>query len=396
MNTHSLQAAAAPRPDVEQVPGVIWISGYSAAGKTTVGRSLQRLLLQENAPCLFLDGDDLRSIFAGRWGYEREERIELARVYFRLCSHLASQGMTVIICAVAMYDEVREWFRSNLVGIEVYLDVPEAERRRRDASTKRVYDQVGRLADLYDPASSPDLVIQNYGSATPELAALKILECFKAAARHSFRDAGRTEHWRKFYREQAAPQEPSSFARHVFERCGPGARLLEVGCGNGRDARFFADSGFAVTAVDTSDAAIELCRQTHGAISGMTFLSGPLPAHADRINRDFDAVYSRFCLHAMTQDEEVDTLAAAARVLKRGGRLFIECRSINDPLARKGEVISPTERIHGHYRRFIVIDELKARVEASGFRIRDAVELSGVAALGDDDPVVIRLIAERR
>jgi hypothetical protein len=98
----------------------------------------------------------------------------------------------------------------------------------------------------------------------------------------------------------------------------------------------------------------------------------------------------------MSEAEEVATLAAAAKVLNDGGRLFIECRSINDPLARKGEVISPTERIYGHYRRFIVLEDLKARVEAAGFLICEATESDGLAVYGDDNPVVIRLMAQRR
>lgn len=77
------------------------------------------------------------------------------------------------------------------------------------------------------------------------------------------------------------------------------------------------------------------------------------------------------------------------------GLFFIECRSINDPLARQGEVISPTERIHGHYRRFIVADELERRLLDSGFGIVDMLESNGLARLGDDDPVVIRVTARR-
>jgi adenylylsulfate kinase-like enzyme/SAM-dependent methyltransferase len=380
-------------------PGVIWISGYSGAGKTTVGRSLH-LLLQHEFPegrCIFLDGDDLRSILGGGWGYERAERIRLARVYFRLCSHLAAQGMTVIISAVAMYDEVRAWFHSNLVGIEVYLDVPEAELRRRDASTKRLYGgQIGALGELYDPAMAPDLSIRNYGEAAPEAVAREILRCYNAAASHGFRDAGRTEHWRNFYRRNVAPQEPSSFAHQVLGECGSGSRLLEVGAGNGRDAFFFSAAGLDVTAIDTSDAAIELCRKTHPETHHLKFFCGSLASLSDTIGCDFDVIYSRFCLHAMTMEEEIETLRAAGCALRRGGLLFIECRSINDPLARMGEVISPTERIHGHYRRFVVLENLVENVEMAGFSIRDAGESDDIAVLGDDNPVVIRLTAQRR
>src|SRR5690606_20980890 len=106
---------------------------------------------------VFLDGDDLRSIFSGRWGYDRADRVELARVYFRLCSHLASQGHVVVIAAVALYQEAREWLRENVPGVlEVFLDVPEAERRLRDSAGKNGYAKAGDRSGMYDGPGDSD------------------------------------------------------------------------------------------------------------------------------------------------------------------------------------------------------------------------------------------------
>ena len=93
--------------------------------------------------------------------------------------------------------------------------------------------------------------------------------------------------------------------------------------------------------------------------------------------------------------EEIRTIDAAAKVTSLGGMIFIECRSINDQLAREGEVISPTERIAGHYRRFIVKEELESRLAAAGFKIIDSIESKGLAVFGDNDPMIIRVRAER-
>ncbi len=73
--------------------------------------------------------------------------------------------------------------------------------------------------------------------------------------------------------------------------------------------------------------------------------------------------------------------------------MYLECRSINDPLARLGEVISPTERIHGHYRRFIILAELRQRLEEAGFNVDQALESTGLALYHGEDPVVIRIRA---
>jgi adenylylsulfate kinase-like enzyme/2-polyprenyl-3-methyl-5-hydroxy-6-metoxy-1,4-benzoquinol methylase len=376
--------------------GVVWITGHSAAGKTTVARKVVALLRQRGVNPVFLDGDDLRGIFGNHWGYEREQRVELAKIYFRLCSHLASQGLTVVISAVAMYDEVRTWLRANVPGsIEVFLDVPADVRIDRDGRTKGIYQQLGKAEGMYDLPKSADLVIANHGGMTPDEAAARIVAHFAEAVPGGNGDHNRAEHWNAYYKTAAAPRNASTFATRVADTLGPTrARLLEVGCGNGRDASFFAASGHDVVAIDASVGAIENCRQQHAG-SGVAFHAGTLDALAPSLGEGFDVVYSRFCLHAMTRDEEAAFIGGARGMLRPGGRLFIECRSINDPLARKGEIISPTERIFGHYRRFIVRDELRASLEAARFAIEDEVEQSGLAVHGDDDPVVIRMTARR-
>jgi adenylylsulfate kinase-like enzyme/SAM-dependent methyltransferase len=374
---------------------VVWISGYSASGKTTVGREVERLLRERGLQTLFLDGDDLRSIFAQRWGYTREERLELARVYFRLCSHVSSQGISVVISAVAMYDEVRAWLRENVPGVvEVFLDVPEDERRARDGRTKQIYGKIGSQSEMYDPPTAPDVVVDNHGAVTPEEAAVQVVDAVLAAEPPRDVDHGRGAHWDSFYAQHEPPEEPSSFAVAVAATLEPRGRLLEVGCGNGRDAAYFARSGIDVVAIDVSEAAIERCRRRYD-LEGLSLHAGDILA-LPASERDFDVVYSRFCLHAMTPSEEDAFVAEAAARLAPDGRLLIEARSINDPLARKGEVLSRTERIHGHYRRFIVPAELEAKLEAAGLEVRELVETAGVARLGDDDPVVIRVDARPR
>ena len=374
---------------------VVWITGYSGSGKTTVARKVDAALRAAGVSTVHLDGDDLRSILSGKWGYEREDRMELARSYFRLSSHLAAQQHTVIISAVAMYDDVREWMRSNIPGaIQVYLRVPENERRRRDAGSKRVYAQIGSGSDLYDEPRDPDLVIDNLAPVSPDAAAALIVDFCETFESRGESDRGRRRHWANYYRDAAIPQLPSSFAESVLARLSANVRVLEIGCGNGRDAVFFAGAGHDVTALDVSAEAVALCTRNH-ARDGLRFLCGALPQLTLELPGEFDCAYSRFCLHAMTDAEEQDMLRAAHRLLRDQGLFFIECRSINDPLARKGEVISPTERIHGHYRRFIVADELERRLLDSGFSIVNLLESSGLSRLGDDDPVVIRVTARR-
>lgn len=376
--------------DAAPTSGVIWITGFSAAGKTSVGRQVQAQLLGVGQPSIFLDGDDLRSILGDNWGYERDQRIELAKVYFRLCSHLSAQGYAVVISAVAMYDEVVQWMRRHIPrSIQVYLRVPETERKSRDRDTKKLYDKIGDVARLYDAPASADVVIDNYGDVSPADSAAKIVEAFLKTAWQS-PDMGRTDHWKSYYSKGAAPSSPSPFAQSVADKLSAGLSILEVGCGNGRDSFYFGRKGFKVAGIDLSAQAIENCEAYKGDIDA-EFHVGRLSDLSFLQDGQFDAVYSRFVLHAMPLAEEIETLTAAYKSLKPTGRLFIECRSINDPMARLGEVISPTERIHGHYRRFIVLSELLQRLKAIGFEVTHSVESRGLATHNDDDPMVIRV-----
>jgi adenylylsulfate kinase-like enzyme len=375
--------------------GVIWISGYSAAGKTTIGRSVNKLLQSEGRSSIFLDGDQLRSIFAHKWGYSKDERIELACTYFRLCSHLSKQGCVVVISAVAMFDEAREWFNQNVEnGLEVYLKVPLDIRVSRDEKTKGIYKKAAQDMKAYTEPSNPDVVIENYGDMTASAASRQILEAFVKKFSHFSTDYGRTEYWAHYYKQAGSAESPSLFAQYCMPLFENRTRILEIGCGNGRDAKYFLNQNLDVVAIDKSSAAINQCK---AAIKSerIQFIACEAPQLIEQNLKPFEVIYSRFSLHAMTISEENATLHAASQLIEKNGLLCIECRSINDPLAYKGEVLSPSERLNGHYRRFIVLEELLDKLTKNGFSITYSQESTGFAPYKDEDPMVIRVIVKK-
>ena len=123
---------------------VIWITGLSGAGKTTVAAALDQCLRERGLMPILLDGDNLRNLFKSRnetdKTYNREARIKLALKYAHLCKTLSSQGFTVIIATISMFEEVYLWNHANLQNyFEIYLKVPLTELRRRDP--KKIYQR---------------------------------------------------------------------------------------------------------------------------------------------------------------------------------------------------------------------------------------------------------------
>jgi len=149
---------------------VYFFTGLAGAGKTTIGGLFYRKLKARKPNVFLADGDQTRSIF-GRSGYSTEERKDAARRGFRLWRELAEQGIDVVVCSIAMYDEIRAWNRENIENYkEIYIKVTRETLYRRDQKglyTTGRKEVVG--VDLpYDEPQNADAVVQNDGQESPE------------------------------------------------------------------------------------------------------------------------------------------------------------------------------------------------------------------------------------
>jgi len=170
--------------------GVLWITGLSGAGKSTVAQQVVQRLRAEGKSVIFLDGDELREVFGAVTSNEenhgREARISLALQYARLCRVLASQGYTVVIATISLFREVHEWNRRHLPGyFEVYLKVPVEELKRRDPKGIYRKHQAGELRHVagldlaIDEPTAPDYTVEfskNLGSEETTINILKLLK----------------------------------------------------------------------------------------------------------------------------------------------------------------------------------------------------------------------------
>ena len=151
-----------------------WITGLSGAGKPTIGRLLYETINEKKSNIVFLDGDILRQVY-NTTDYSSEGRLRLAMQHSRLCKMLNEQGIDVVICVIAMYDECREWNRDNIENyVEVYLDVDIEELIHRDQkqlysrALKNEIDNVMGINMDFDEPKNPNLRIDNSGRYTPK------------------------------------------------------------------------------------------------------------------------------------------------------------------------------------------------------------------------------------
>lgn len=202
-------------------------------------------------------------------------------------------------------------------------------------------------------------------------------------------------YWEKYYQSHAAPAKPSLFAKYlVATYIHPGQILIELGCGNGRDASFLGAMGVNVLAVDQTDTEIHEL-QTANKLPNVGYTAADFTKLASKPD-SFDFVYSRFTLHSVARVDQGRTLSWAADALRPGGYLCIEARGERNSLYQKGDPVpgeSDAFIYENHYRRFLNLERLDKTINKLGLTTIFSAEERGFAPRGDENDFFIRHIS---
>ena len=170
---------------------VVWFTGLSGAGKTTVANIVEAELEQRGHVVDHLDGDIVRTHLSRGLGFSKEDRdTNIARIGW-VASRVARAGAAVIVSAISPYEEARRHARSlvepHVPFVEVYVATPLEECARRDPKGLYAAAFAGEIDDFtgvsapYEEPSHPEVRIDTTG-VSPSDSARAVLEALERMA----------------------------------------------------------------------------------------------------------------------------------------------------------------------------------------------------------------------
>tara|TARA_B100001123_G_C14834159_1_gene837404 strand:+ start:43 stop:603 length:561 start_codon:yes stop_codon:yes gene_type:complete len=148
---------------------VIWITGLSGAGKSTIAAELTQKLRQKGILPVVLDGDAIRAVINDEnCGHDNISRLKNAYRISELARLAMGQGHFVVVATMSLFHEIHAWNRKNLPNyFEIFLDVSLETVKKRDP--KNIYaralegnkSNIPGIDLLPEFPLSPDLKINN-------------------------------------------------------------------------------------------------------------------------------------------------------------------------------------------------------------------------------------------
>ncbi|HYD06128.1 MAG TPA: sulfate adenylyltransferase subunit CysN [Reyranella sp.] len=167
-----------------QRPAVLWFTGLSGSGKSTIANLVEKKLHALGHHTFLLDGDNIRHGLNRDLGFTEADRIENIRRIAEVAKLMADAGLIVLTAFISPFRAERELARSLLPEgefVEVFVDTPLAEAERRDVKGLYKKARAGELKNFtgidspYEPPEDPEVRIDTT-TTSPEDAADQIVE----------------------------------------------------------------------------------------------------------------------------------------------------------------------------------------------------------------------------
>jgi bifunctional enzyme CysN/CysC len=162
-----------------QQPAVLWFTGLSGAGKSTIANAVEKKLVRMNRHSFLLDGDNVRHGLNKDLGFTDADRVENIRRVGEVAKLMTDAGLIVITAFISPFRAEREMVRQMMAPgefIEVHIDTSLSEAEARDVKGLYAKARAGQLKNFtgidspYEPPQDPEIRIDTT-AMTPEEAA---------------------------------------------------------------------------------------------------------------------------------------------------------------------------------------------------------------------------------
>jgi bifunctional enzyme CysN/CysC len=173
---------------MQQKPCVLWFTGLSGSGKSTIANLVEKALHQRGFHTMLLDGDNIRHGVNRDLGFTEADRVENIRRVGETTKLFVEAGVVVLCCFISPFHAERDMVRELLAPgefAEIFVDTPLEECVRRDPKGLYAKALAGGIKNFtgidspYEAPQTPDIRVAGL-EETPEAAAARIVHWFLA------------------------------------------------------------------------------------------------------------------------------------------------------------------------------------------------------------------------